>query len=293
MALDKAAAEAERRLIFESVSAHQSEVALEQRGTIIDNDDLHELTVENVCFDSGRFLKVVAVFDGAPGVPTALPSGLQIITQTHQQQLRGASDAALWRKIRFPALPGAVRQPEGGGPELPTTRCRQFRQENADGSLAGAAVLAAVRRLRGQPAAPRRARPPGRARALQNRVAQQGEALRGTPWGEEDRGELRPAAHHSTTLRRVPPGPALHACTKRLVRSHPPTHPPPHTHTHSRARAHSHAQAHSCTAHLRRSASRRSSCVSTAIICAATSTALRGRRRQAGSPSWPAFLRSL
>lgn len=88
MALDKAAAEAERRLIFESVSAHQSEVALEQRGTIIDNDDLHELTVENVCFDSGRFLKVVAVFDGAPGVPTALPSGLQIITQTQQQQLR-------------------------------------------------------------------------------------------------------------------------------------------------------------------------------------------------------------
>ena len=89
LALNKAAAQAECSLIFASASAYGSEAALEQRGTMLDNDDLSELTVANVCADSGRFLKVAALYDHADaGVPKSVPSVLETSMQTQQRQSR-------------------------------------------------------------------------------------------------------------------------------------------------------------------------------------------------------------
>jgi hypothetical protein len=87
-AMDKAAEQAERSLCFVKVEAYASAEAMERRGTLLDNDDLSDMTAKELREHFGRFLKVHAVYTENEAGATSLPSVTEKLMQTQQQRTR-------------------------------------------------------------------------------------------------------------------------------------------------------------------------------------------------------------
>ena len=88
MAMDKAAAQAERSMCFVKAEAYASAEAMDRRGTLLDNDDLPAMTAKDLRDHFGRFLKVHAVYAENEAGSTSLPSGMERLMQTQRQQSR-------------------------------------------------------------------------------------------------------------------------------------------------------------------------------------------------------------
>ena len=85
--MQRAAAYIEQSLTFERIESCFSEDALDRRGTVLDGDDLSEMSVAHLRDSFGRFLKVYCSTGAAsPGTPTQLPSAFGRLHETQQKE---------------------------------------------------------------------------------------------------------------------------------------------------------------------------------------------------------------
>ena len=84
--MDKAAEQAERSLCFVKAEAYASAEAMNRRGTLLDNDDLSDMTAKDLRDHFGRFLKVHSVYAENDAGATSLPSATETLIKTQQQR---------------------------------------------------------------------------------------------------------------------------------------------------------------------------------------------------------------
>ena len=87
-AMDKAAEQGERSLCFVKAESYASADAMGRRGTVLDNDDLPDMTVKDLRDHFGRVLKVHAMYAEGEAGATSLPSVTEKLMQTQQQRSR-------------------------------------------------------------------------------------------------------------------------------------------------------------------------------------------------------------
>jgi len=88
--VQKAAEAAERTLVFRKVySCATEEHMIAKQGTVLDPDDLSELTVANLRDDNTRFLHIDTLDDDAGAAAGPLPSAFEKMSQSQQDLERG------------------------------------------------------------------------------------------------------------------------------------------------------------------------------------------------------------